>query len=141
MNILLSQKQNLEKEKVDYLKSLVQKISKKFEEKPIEEITEAYLESQGYLMFGNYNIGDIVNDYLYLIEDFLLSIEERVRRIPFWVVILYLKVSEWTLDRSLTDEELTPFAVLVRIQTSGDCLLDEYDQSKSMGRCSFLSFL
>ena len=123
----------MEKEKEEFLKTMVQKISTKTEEKKIEEITPSYLEEKGYFKFGNYMITQIVHDYLYLIEDFLLEIEKRARLIPNWVLVLYLKVMQWNLDRELQTQDLERFSEFLVIKTGGDRLVKGFDSTLCIG--------
>ena len=116
---------------------MVQKISKKTEPKALSEITENYLEEKGYFRFGNYTITKIVHDYLYLVEDFLLEIDRKVRQIPTWVVVVYLKVMTWTLDRPLSEEELGKYCELLRVKSAGDCLLADFKKDEYTSKFSY----
>lgn len=131
---MVSQKANLEKEKVEFLNSMVQKISRKTEEKQILGITPEFLEEKGYFKFGNYMVTQIVHDYLYLVEDFLLEIEQRARSIPNWVLVLYLKVMQWNLDRDLQSQDLQRFSEFLAIKTGGDRLAEGFDSSLCIGK-------
>lgn len=78
-------------------------------------------------------ITDIVYDYLYLVEDFLLEIERRVRALPNWVLVLYLHVMRWSLDRDLAHADLEPFAEMLQIKTQGDRLVQNFDSTQLTG--------
>jgi predicted DNA-binding protein len=133
LKILESQKLKLEKEKTDYLNSLAQKVFHKLRGSDSKIISQEDLQEMGYFRFGNYMIKDIVHDYLYLVEDFLLNIQEKIRHIPNWIIGVYLQVAQSTLDRPLTDSDLHPFAVLLRIKICGDCLVEDYDNTDYLG--------
>ena len=111
---------------------MVHKISQKSQVKNLNEINHEYLEEKGYFKFGNYMITQIVHDYLYLVEDFLLQIEEKTRLIPNWVLVLYLKVMEWNLDRKLQKKDLQKYCEFLEIKSGGDRLMFTFNNENSI---------
>ena len=126
MSVLQSQKRNFEKEKQDYLMGLIIKIHKKeggnlnMIAKEENEIEEIYLEQKGYTRFGNFCINEIVYDYLYLIEDFLLRIEKEILNMNPAMLIIYFYFQKISLRRDLTSEDMKRFKDLVWLQANGD---------------------
>lgn len=125
--MLESQKNELSKEKYSYLNSLIEKIknNKDSENNDLEKFSE----DKGYKRFGNYLINDIVNDFIYILEDYLIKIENKIMKLNPHVLSLYLKFQSMTLEKEsheLFSDEIKDF---IWVKNCGDSFITDKNES------------
>lgn len=105
----------------------------------IEGVEKTFLERQGYFRFGNFLISNILQDFVFLVEEYCMELEKAIQEIQPEIIMLYLKVHSVNIRSDMDSDLCRPLFYLLWVYMAGDSLLSDYDENLIIGKNILIS--